>query len=569
MLLGLWLSACSSPSVREAGAPIRIRWQRDPETLDPLALPNPQAIEAANLLHVGLLQLNLHTGTHSPALAEKLPTRRLLGDSLSEYDYQLRPEATWDDGRPILATDVAFTLKLMRCPELPNEAAGAQIDFIKDFRLDTANPRRITLICRGQVQDYGIASGDFPVLSEAAIDSALLLRRFTLPTLRQAQPGVAKQLAALTSRYQRLDAAHHPERLGGCGPYRLVQWTTNQSLTFERKPTWWADKLPQATTVLQARAQRLRYVIMPDGASATLALRRHEIDVLTNMPATDFNKLQKSAAALRELSFYTGASYDVVYAAFNIARPALSDRYTRQALGYLFDAQALLQATQFGQGVRTVGLLAPSSPFYNDSLALLPYAPDRAAALLRQGGWRFEKGGWWRPKVAEPLHVVFRYRAEDNMYATIGLQFRAAAARLGIAVELRPTEPSSFSQTLRAGDFDMYARTFKGNPFVYNFMPLLHSQAALESNAMRFGTPATDQLLLAIACEGQAARKQRLLRQLQVVLRREAPLVPLFYLPYRLAASRQLRHLVVSGLKPNYEAAALSWATSDSLVAAR
>jgi len=75
-----------------------------------------------------------------------------------------------------------------------------------------------------------------------------------------------------------------------------------------------------------------------------------------------------------------------------------------------------------------------------------------------------------------------------------------------------------------------------------------------------------DRLLLAIPTEGDPRRKRHLLRHFQAVLQEEMPILPLFFLPYRLAASRQLKHVVASGLKPGYAMTALSWpaATTQS-----
>lgn len=559
-MLWLLLYACTAPSLREADSPVRVRWSRDPESLDPLMLSSNQpAVDAANLLHLGLLQLDLGANTYVPALAAALPTRTLLGDSLSTFDYHLRPEATWDDGHPVLATDVAFTLKLMCCTGLPNEGASPQIEFIKGYQLDSADARHITLICRGQALEYSWVSGDFPILPEAALDAKQVLRGFSLAALRSKATATAPALLAFATRYQQANVARQPAHLPGCGPYRLASWQTNRALVFQRKPTWWADKLLHAPAVLQARARQLQFLIVPDPAAAALALRRGELDVLAQVPAPTFKQLKNSSAAQSKLVFYTGTSYDLVMVGFNTSRPQLRDRYTRQALSQLFDPAALQQATQLNQGRRTVGLLPPSSPYYNDSLPLPVYNPQRAAALLRQAGWRQQAGAWYRAGVAEPLHLTFRYRADDNMFASVGLQFRAAAAQLGIPIELRPTETSTFVKALRSGDFDLHAGVIKGSPFAFNFVPILHSSAIGAGNFTRMASPAFDQLLRAIEYESNATRKRRLLRKFQVALRAEAPLAPLFFLPYRLAANRQLRHLVVSGFKPNYSAAALSW----------
>lgn len=562
-MLRAWLLLCffggllgCTSSTHPSGEAVRVRWTSDPETLDPLALSNQQATDAVNLLHLGLLQLDYQTGQHAPALARSLPTRQLLGDSLTRLDYYLRPEATWDNGRPVLATDVAFTLKLMRCPGLRNENSQAQTSFISDCQPDPGNLRHFTLLCRGQSADYPQISGDFPVLPEDALDAGHQLRAYSLAALRTSH---AAPVAALVARYQQANLARHPERLPGCGPYHLASWQPNRALVFRRKPTWWADRLPQAPFVLQAKAPLLYFLVIPDAAAAGLALRRHELDVLPQVPARLFKQLQASAAR-QELAFYSTASYEVLTLGFNTQQPALRDKRTRQALGYLLDPAALLAATQLGQGQLTASLLPPSSRYYNDSLPLFAYQPARARALLRQAGWQHRSdSSWYRPGLASPLHLVVRYRAEDNTLAAVGLQWQAAAARLGIALDLRPTEGTVLTPALRAGEFDAYVRVVKGNPFAYNFAPLFHSAAIGEGNFTRFAKPATDHLLGVIDTTSQLRRRTRLLRQLQAMLHDEAPLVPLFVLPYRLAANRRLQGVTPSSLKPGYAAAAMSW----------
>jgi ABC-type transport system substrate-binding protein len=567
-LLALLASACSTPPAKQASSPITTRWARDPESLDPLALPNQSAFDAANLLHMGLLTIDYQANEYAPALAQTLPQVHIIGDSLTVLDYELRATATWDDGHPVLATDVDFTLKLLYCPGLPNENGRTQYGFIRQVRIDPANPRRFTLVCRGQGAEIMTGSGDFSVLPEATLDPGHTLRRWLLATLQDwpAAQAPAPAVMALVRRYQQANLARQPGNLPGCGPYRLATWDANHQVRFRRKAHWWADKLRPVPFVLQAHPQELVFAILPDDAAAALALRRHDLDVYPQVPARIFQRLQASPKARQELVFYTKPSYDILTAGFNTRRPALRDKRTRQALSRLFDPAGLLAATQLGQGNRTVGLLPPSSPFYNDSLPLPALAPAQAVVLLRQAGWqRRADGHWWQPGATAPLTLRVRYRTEEANFATTALQFQTAAAQVGIPVALLPAESSLLTHALQTGDFDLYIRLVKGSPFGFNFATFLHSNAIGSGNLTGFSHPVADRLLLAIPAEGSPHRKKLLLRKLQAVLQEEMPLLPLFFLPSRLAATRQLRHVVASGLKPGYALTALSWPAADTL----
>ena len=91
-VISFWLlSGCVAR--RDDPTTIRIRWAHDPETLDPLQLASQQAIDAVNLLHLGLLQTDFSTQRLAPALATALPEKQLLGDSLTRFRYRLRPAA--------------------------------------------------------------------------------------------------------------------------------------------------------------------------------------------------------------------------------------------------------------------------------------------------------------------------------------------------------------------------------------------------------------------------------------------------------------------------------------------
>ena len=563
---------CGCDSNRGGSASIKIRWAHDPETLDPLLLANQTAIDVNNLLNLSLLQADLSTQKIAPALAEALPAVQLEGDSLMRLRYGIRPAAAWDDGRPVLASDVAFTLKLMFCPGVPNEMARRQYRFIQAVLADPQDPRRFSFVCKGQALDYMKASGDFFILSEAALDPRGQLRRFTLAEL-QKRPATAppdSALRAVAGRYAAADPGQWPAHLPGCGPYQLVKWEKDRYLTLRRKPHWWADKVRPTPFVLQARPPQLEYVVIPDAAAATLALRRGDLDIYPQMPTSAFARLRASAASQATLQFYSTSSYDVVTVGFNTRRPRLADALTRQALTRCFDAKGLLNATERGGGQAAVGFVSPNDRInYNDSLAPLPFDPSSAAALLGRAGWRrgTAEAGWFRPGPQgekQQLRLTMRYRAEEALFGTIALQFQAAAAGIDVPVALQPTESGAFSEALAKGDFDVYVRVLRGNPFMFNFMPLLHSEAAGAGNTSGYTNPEADRLLEAIAGAENLAQRAVLLRRFQTLMQREVPMVPLFFLANRIAASRRLTGLHVSSLKPGYTVTAIEQASDAS-----
>ncbi|MDB5267076.1 MAG: hypothetical protein JWP58_116 [Hymenobacter sp.] len=559
-------SSCSSPSKPQAvDAPVRIRWAKDPESLDPFAQPNQNAVEAQGLMTGSLLAVNPETRKFEPFLAEALPLVSYSGDSLTLLSYRLKPAATWDSGQPITAADVAFTLKLIFCKGVPNEGFQLQEAFIRDIQSDPHDARRFTLVCKGKAPDYAQASGDFPVVPEASLDPEGRLRKYSLAEFqgwarasRRTELAQVQQLIA--ARYTAPRPAPHPQQLGGCGPYSLTEWNRDRQVVFTRKKNWWGDKAG-GSILFQAKPSRLEYIIIPDESSASLALRGGQLDVFPNVPARVFERLKNSAAAQQKLSFYTSPTYEVMTAGFNTSRPALHDAATRQALSRLFDAEQLRQASQLGKGFRTVGLISPQEKGkYNDSLHLIPYSPSAAAELLTKAGWRRGPAGWHRQLGKSPsqqLSLQVRYRGSDTNYELVALQFASAAKGLGIPVTLMPTESGVLRGLLQTGDFDMYVQSIKGNPFLFNFLPILGTQGIGEANLTRFASPAADQLMQQVAAAESPAGRDILLRRFQALMQQQMPLVPLYFVANRVITGKNVAGVNVMSLKPGYLASTI------------
>ena len=92
----------------------------------------------------------------------------------------------------------------------------------------------------------------------------------------------------------------------------------------------------------------------------------------------------------------------------------------------------------------------------------------------------------------------------------------------------------------------------KGNLFSFNFITILHSKGIGAGNTTRFSTPASDRLIEAIAAADSKAHRAQLLRRSQALMQSEAPLIPLLFLPSRVAADSRLTGLRVISLKPGY-----------------
>jgi peptide/nickel transport system substrate-binding protein len=520
-------------------------------------LPNGYALQAVNLLYQSLLTVNGPARQFEPLLAASLPTVER-ADSLTYLHYRLRPEATWDNGQPVTGRDVLFTLKVLACPGLPNESTGSAVSFIQDVRLDPTDPQKFTMVCQGYAPEYPVVSGDFAVLPEYLLDPGNLLQRVSLPVLMRKDSSVANLSAvkAFQERFNSPQQWRDPRRLRGSGPYQLESWESGQRLTLARKSQWWADKLTNPTWGLNAQPRRLEFHIVPNAATALLALRRGELDVYAQPSSVEFEQLRRSGP--EKYNFFSPPSYRVVVMEVNTRQRTLGDAYTRQALARLLNTEQLVRTTQYGQGQRSTGIINPRERWaYHDSLPLISYAPEVAVERLRQAGWRRFGGGWSRSRDGQTQQLAPRlfYAAGDRTYETIALAFQQAAKQIGLPVSLHPTEAKALSGLRRQGEFDLSLRTLYGNPFAYDLRPLLHTRSVGEGGVNRtgFGDASSDQLLESIVTTADSTKKALLLHKLQTKLYQEMPLIPIYFEPNRLIVAKRFVNVKASGLEPGYD----------------
>ncbi|MFT2011479.1 ABC transporter substrate-binding protein [Pontibacter sp. 13R65] len=560
--LFLLLSFCSQPQRRPDE--VQVRLFNDPETLNPVSYQNSGALQIINLLFQSLLTVDLEDNRLKPSLAEALP-EIVQGDTLTMFTYNIREEAEWSDGSSVTAADVAFTLKVMLAPLVNNEQIKSQIEFVRDFIKYESDPNRFTFACRSFSPEMELLTGDFFILPEYLFDPDGLLQAFTVKQLATGDPDLENnaQLKSFADRFNSVDFARNREVLKGSAGYELENWTTGQYVILKRKENWWGNNTKSDTPYLTANPNQISFQIIPDNTTALLALKSKQLDVLNNIPATEFTLLRKDSTFTKDYALHAPDSYDFNYVALNTRLPKFNNRYTRQAIAHLLDVDNLIKVTLSNYGTRTAGPVPPAAPnYYNQDITLYPYNQAKAADLLKAGGWTHKEDGWYKSLNGknEKLTIEVNYRAGNTIFENSALIFQQNAAKAGIPVILQPLESSLFRQKSRSFEYDMSFRSLSGNPFIFNFKPFFHTSFAEEggSNITGFGSPETDALLDAINLAQNDKEKAALLKELQVVLHEEAAMIPLYYLKERIAVHKRFGNTKISGLKPNYDVSAFT-----------
>jgi peptide/nickel transport system substrate-binding protein len=561
LFLLLFVFACSGEKESQA---VRVRLVQDPESLNPVQYSSVAATQLLSLLYQSLLVIDLESKQYKPLLIKALPKAEIRGDE-TLYTLQLREEATWDNGHPITAADVVFSLKVINCPGLNNQRLKSFFEFIKDVRVYADAPKKFTLVCGKFIPDEILQIEQFALLPEYLVDPEGLLEPYSLPQLINSPDALAAQpsIKAFAQWFNSDRFTRNKDFLKGSGGYELEQWDTGQAVRFRKKKHWWGDQLSAPLSYVTAQPQSIYFRIIPDNATALLALRNEQLDVLADLPVSAYQQLARDSAFTRKYRLFAPATYDVTYLGLNGRIGKLADARTRQALAHLLDVGKIMRTAQSGFAIRTIGPIHPhDTRLYNRDI--VPYAYDlgQARALLQAAGWE-RQGPGWRKKINgrwEPLTLTLNYKAGNTEFETIALIFQQAAAQLHIPVIIQPLEGLLLTNNLKTHRFEMFLRYLSGNPFFFNFKPILHTESAAKGggNYTGFGTPASDRLIDQINQTRDFAAKAALLQEFQALLHQESNLIFLYFNKDRLAISKRFTNPKVSGLKPGYDVSAFT-----------
>lgn len=562
LLISLFYFSSCQPAAQTTSQ-IRIRLPQDPETLNPVNYTNTYGLQIVHLLFQTLLRTEDPDGQLRPVIAGSLPAV-VHKDSLTYITYQIRQEAAWDNQQPITGEDVAFSVKVVKCPLVNNEKLRMRYEAVQDIVTDASDSKKVTFICKRYTPNLDRLTGDLFILPAHLFDPQGLLKKYSVAQFILQHETISSQPAIknFAEWFNSAKFSRDGKLLMGSGGYALAEWKTGQRVVVQKKQNWWADKLLNKPEYITANAAQINFQIIPENVTALLALKSGLMDLYSNVPAPEFRQLTQDAAMQEKYNFFTPETYDFTYIGLNSRLEKFAGRLTRQAIAHLMDINNMIRVTQHTFAVRTVGPVKPGDVNYNTSIALYPYNITKAQELLLADGWRKEDGQWIKILNEEkiPLTINLQYKAGNSDYENIAHIFKQAAAQAGIPVEIQPMEGSTLSANLRAHRFEVFIRSMSGGPAEYDFKPILHSASALTNgyNYTAFGTAESDSLIESINKTDDNALKNRCLKRFQYVLYNEANLIFLFVLKNRIAVHKRLGNIKITTSKPGYDVSAFT-----------
>lgn len=313
------------------------------------------------------------------------------------YRAKIRAGATFHNGSPLTAQDVAFTYARVMSTELGSFAAQF-LNFLKSVTATDAQTVELTL--------NHLPAG--------------------LGVLKQRLAMIKIMSEADTTARSANEIALAPM---GSGPYVLAENLSGERVLLTRHEGY-NGALPNDYDSID-----LRLILEPSARVA--ALRTGQVSAIEEVPYPDLQSLDDAGFETASLQTFTMSLLE-----FNCGKAPFNDPRVRQAVLFAIDRDLITQAVFLGNGAPALAYFPEDHPYYTRPETVFVRDVEKAKALLAEAG---------------VSNLSFELMVSDQAWILPqGELIQASLAEAGITVTLKPGETESLYAFVSDASFEAY-----------------------------------------------------------------------------------------------------------------
>lgn len=457
-------------------------YNTDPLTLDPAlagdAISNGYVLQ----LFSGLVRLD----NNLEPVADIASDWQINPDGRT-YTFELRHDATFQDGRKVTATDIKYSWERACNPANGSQTASTYL---------------------GDIQ------GAAEMLSGAAqsLSGVQVVDDYTLKVMLVSQSSAFLAKLSYTTAFvvDKNDVARGAswwQSPNGSGPFRLSSWARGSQLVLERNHLYYGDK---------AKLNRVVYKLL-----AGIPMNLYEsgdIDV-ADVDVSYYDRVMDPAGPFYS-QLVTAPELSLTYLGFDVGKPPFDDPLVRRAFSMAVNKQRLAQLMFRDVLAPAGGILPPGMPGYNAALQSIGYDVSAARALIAASRYGSAAS---LPKIV--ITTSGYGGAVPGDLVAIVYDWQKA---FGINIEIRQLDPSQFSYYLKQEKDNMYYWGW-GADYAHpqNFLEVLFGTGTTY-NIGGYSNAQFDALLRQAAAATDEAASLALYRQAEQLLVNDAACIPLW-----------------------------------------
>jgi len=420
--------------------------------------------------------------------------------------YHLNPAAKWDDGTPITAADVQFTLQAY----LKSKGSLSTVGYDKVSSIDAPNPQTAVVHFTQSYPDWPDVMGGF---------SGVVLEKAKFPN----GPDTGKTMSTSIG-------------FSG-GPWKLVSFSKDKEVLVRNDAYWDAARVPLLDQVT--------FVPLTETTKEVQALKTGQVAAIYPQPAPD-NVPQLNGNGLKTL-FGTTTQYENIWFNEKPGKP-FEDKNLRAAFTYAFDRQLFLDdiVKPFDPTVQQLNCAAWLPAVGSWCVDPQPWADVSADAAkvdqyMKASGYEKNADGLYAKNGKVPT-LKWMVNTGNKRREDTQAEFIPLLKKQGFNIVTDNSDADTeFQKRLPAGDYDfsMFIEVTSPDPSVSSILATSSipgpSNQGQGQNQFWYSNKQADDLMTASDQELDVTKRQGQIQQLDGILRQDFVNLPLYGFPSLMA----------------------------------
>ena len=477
-------------ATRSADNIFRYPIKTSPTTFDPAMVQDGDTIDLLQQVFEGLVQWSPDNKV-VPCLATKWDVSK---NGLT-YTFHLRPNVKFQDGAPVTASDVLYSMQRALSPKLGSPVA---LNYLGDI----AGAKEVISGKAAALKGVKVVD-PMTVAITITQPKAYWIYTLTYPTAYVVSHAEARTDAALTDA----DLA----KGAGTGPFKVTNYVRDSKVTLAANPAYW-DGAPKVAGIE-------RPVVIDAGTRHDLYVRG-DVDMLQFVSPGDLDNDAKDPVLKDQVKLFPRAS--TYYLGLNQkAFPAFKDVRVRQALAYATDKNKIVQVVFARKRDVAEDILPKGIPGFDPNFKGLPYDPEKAKQLLASAGF---PGGRGLP----PIPIYYR-QSQPELQKTVSLIQQMWGDTLGLKVEDHVTEWGAMLDRENKNALECYHIRWAADYLdPQDYYSVLLRTGGPENHVV-YSNPKFDALCDAADVSQNPTKRSGMYRQAARIVADEVPVIPLYY----------------------------------------
>ena len=472
----------------------------DPETVDP-ALNS--AVDGANMI-IHAFETLMIVDKDNKIVPGQAESYEVSDDGLT-YTFHLRKGLKWSDGSPLTANDFVYAWQRLADPNTAAPYAGDMLGYVKGYE-EAAG---------GNLEALGVSAPDddtFVVeLSVPCVYFSKLITHASMVPIQKATVDANGDQWTLT-----------PETYICNGPLKMIEWVPGSHIIFAKNENYWnADAVTLNT---------LKFVLMEDSNASYSAYQTGEVQMIKDVPTEEIPSLKGKE------DFHVDPIMGTYYLSFQTEKAPFDNPDVRMALSLAIDRDYVANTVM-------QGTYSPATNFVGPGLSDAEDGSSFEETTRKNNGGDFFDVANHDADVAKAKELLAKAGYPDGAgfptveYMTNDAGYHKPLAEylqscwkeeLGINMDIKVVEWSTFTPTRRAGDFQM-AR----NGWVYdyddpsNMLNLMKSTSG--NNDGKYNNPEVDKMLDEANSTADVAEHYQKLHDAENMILTDAAIAPVAY----------------------------------------